>query len=128
GYALQAWVNAGPIDLKAPLPADTNWLIAYNGNPDTNGFGLFLHGDKYVARTGPIENVLGPAEVGVWHHLAYVKSLSTTSFYYDGQPVATGQGTGPVPGPASGGFWVGGQGQGIDGSYLFNGWIDEVRY
>jgi Concanavalin A-like lectin/glucanases superfamily len=124
GYALEAWVKAGP-SLRDSL---TNSLIAYNGDPATNGFGLFLHGGDYVARVGEFERTLGPAPIGEWHHLAYIQSLGTISYYYDGKLVADST-TDPIPLPADGGFWLGGLGDPLtNGQFLFNGWIDEVRY
>jgi hypothetical protein len=126
GYALEAWVKRGPSFLDV-IQTD---LLAYNGDPETSGFGLFMHGEDYVARIGgTFERVLGPATVGQWHHLAYVQSLGTASYYYDGKLVHETT-SDPLPSPAKGGFWLGGQGTGDsdEGAYLFNGWIDEVRY
>jgi Concanavalin A-like lectin/glucanases superfamily/PEP-CTERM motif len=124
GYTLETWVSAGPTDLDQIR----NNLIAYNGDPANNGFGLFLHGENYVARVGTFERVLGPATVGEWHHLAYVQSLGTVDYYYDGKLVAEST-TEPLPTAASGGFWLGGLGDPLgNGTFLFNGWIDEVRY
>jgi hypothetical protein len=125
GYALEAWVKA------APSIGDSihESLVAYNGDPASSGFGLFLNGDNYVARVGTFERVLGPATVGEWHHLAYVQSLGTVGYYYDGKLVSE-TASDPIPMAATGGFWLGGMGN-VDvgaGSFLFNGWIDEVRY
>jgi hypothetical protein len=77
---------------------------------------------------GGFERTLGPAPVGEWHHLAYIQSLGTVSYYYDGKLVADST-TDPIPRSADGGFWLGGMGDPLtDGQFLFNGWIDEVRY
>lgn len=125
GYALEAWVKAGPTNLDSI----SNWLIAYNGTPEFNGFGLFLEGSDYVAKIGSFERKLGPADVGVWHHLAYVQALGTNSYFYDGKLV--GESTAdPIPITAEGGFWLGGHSPfGFDPiTHGFNGWIDEVRY
>jgi hypothetical protein len=125
GYALEAWVKAGPTNLDS---IRTN-LIAYNGQPESNGFGLFLHGEDYVVRIGPFERLLGPATVSEWHHLAYVQSLGTASYYYDGKLVHETT-SDPLPAAAEGGFWLGGLASGVndEGTLLYNGWIDEVRY
>ncbi|HEY3393749.1 MAG TPA: LamG-like jellyroll fold domain-containing protein [Lacipirellulaceae bacterium] len=126
GYALEAWVKRGPSFLDA-LQTD---LLAYNGDPETSGFGLFMEGEEYVARIGgTFQRVLGPATVGQWHHLAYVQSLGTASYFYDGKLVHETT-SDPLPTTAKGGFWLGGQATGTsdEGAYLFNGWIDEVRY
>jgi concanavalin A-like lectin/glucanase superfamily protein len=125
GYALETWVKAGPTNLASIR----NDLLAYNGDPASNGFGFFLHDENYVARIGTFERVLGPATVGAWHHLAYVKTFNTVDYYYDGKLVDETTGD-PLAAAASGGFWLGGMGNvsSGSGSFLFNGWIDEVRY
>jgi prepilin-type N-terminal cleavage/methylation domain-containing protein/prepilin-type processing-associated H-X9-DG protein len=123
GVALEAWVKAGSTDLDS---IRTN-LLAYNGNPGTDGFGLFLHAEDYVARVGSFERALGPADVGAWHHIAYVFSLGTSSYYYDGKLVAEST-TDPVPTAPTLGFWLGGQSSGDALINPYNGWLDEVRY
>lgn len=125
GYALEAWVKAGPTNLDS---IRTN-LIAYNGQPQRNGFGMFLDGDNYAVRIGPFERLLGPATESEWHHLAYVQSLGTASYYYDGKLVDETT-YDPLPAAADGGFWLGGLPNGVngEGTLLLNGWIDEVRY
>ena len=138
GIALEAWVKAGPTNLDAPGTV-LNEVVAYNGDPAANGFGFFNEGDNYVLRLGsnlrtvpgPFEQVLGPAEVGAWHHLAYVFSFGNSSYYYDGKLVATSTAD-PAPLTANDGFWIGGRPpSGLAGAaqeFGFNGWIDEVRY
>lgn len=122
GYALEAWAKAA----SAGAPAS---LIAYNGDPASNGFGLFQDGGNYVARIGSFERVLGPADPGAWHHLAYVFSLGSSSYYYDGKAVAGPISTDPVPTTAAGGFWIGGQSQvASPAAFPFDGLVDEVRY
>jgi hypothetical protein len=122
-------VKAGPSAVDA-LPG--NSMIAYNGDPTANGFGLFLHGDSYVAHIGPnAERILGPADAGAWHHLAYVYSLGTSTYYYDGKLVSTStQDAAPLP--TTDGFWLAGRpppgNAGGATLYAFNGWVDEVRY
>ncbi len=125
GYALESWVKAGPTNLDSIR----NNLLAYNGDPASDGFGFFLHDETYVARIGTFERVLGPAAVAEWHHLAYVKTFNTADYYYDGKLVFETTGD-PLPVAGSGGFWLGGMGEipSESGSFLFNGWIDEVRY
>ena len=103
GFALEAWVKAGPTDLDSIR----NSLIAYNGQPDSNGFGLFLHGEDYVARIGSFERSLGTATIGEWHHLAYVQSLGSAAYYYDGKLVHETT-SDPLPVAAEGGFSLGG--------------------
>ena len=105
-------------------------FIAYNGTPGTNGFGFFQSGENYVARIGSFDRILGPAETGVWHHLAYVFSLGDEGYYYDGQLVLQTT-KDPTASAASGGFWLGGATDAVLPAvqdYAFSGWIDEVRY
>jgi hypothetical protein len=127
GYALEAWAKAAP-SLRV---AQRNGLVAYNGDPQSaNGFGFFQHAENYVLRAGDFERVLGPATDGQWHHLAYVQSLGTSSYYYDGQLVGETN-KDPLPAAANGGFHLAGllKGQLIDTPpFPFDGWIDEVRY
>jgi len=126
GLALEAWAMAGPTNLDSP-DSIRNEMLAYNVNPADSGFGLFLHADNYVARVGPFEKVLGPADVGAWHHLAYVYSLGTSSYYYDGRLVAEST-KDPAPAAPTAGFSLGGQPSGDAMLFPYNGWLDEVRY
>ena len=130
GMALEAWVKAGPTNLDSIR----NEMLAYNGNSSDNGFGFFLHAENYVLRVGgtpgggaPFERVLGPAEVGAWHHLAYVRSLGTSAYYYDGVQVHESAAD-PAPLAATGGFFLGGQPSEDAPLSPYNGWLDEVRY
>ena len=138
GIQLESWVKAGPTNLDLPVGVGREELLAYNGNPAANGFGFFLSGDQYVLRLGAPDapaksvnagndRVLGPADVGAWHHLAYVYSLGTSSYYYDGKLVAQST-SDSAPLAASGGFFLGGQASGDNIQHGFNGWLDEVRY
>jgi hypothetical protein len=129
GYALEAWVKNVPPGLLDSPDGEVSSVLAYNGQPDSNGFGLFLSGDEFVARVGSFERSLGPATAFEWHHLAYVQSLGTASYYYDGKLVHETT-SDPLPTSAKGGFWLGGLSTGVsdEGTNLFNGWIDEVRY
>jgi hypothetical protein len=125
GYALEAWVKGASLFVG---PGSTNdQLIAYNGDPSSNGFGFFRDGPNYVARIGSFERILGPAGELEWHHLAYVQSLGTKSYYYDGKLVAQNT-TDPLPTAATSGFWLAGLSNPSDEINFFNGFIDEVRY
>ena len=125
GFALEAWAKAPTPPVLDP--GGNGQLIAYNGDPTANGFGLYRDAANYVARIGAFEQILGPATDNAWHHLAYVQSLGTASYYYDGNLVKTAS-KDPIPVAASGGFWVGGRSDSTSSLDLFNGWVDEVRY
>src|SRR5688572_28614641 len=138
GFALEAWVKRRSVpDGVGGIPVPSvQQVIAYNGIPSdgagrtANGFGLFYKDGDFVARIGGLADVtLGPGDPDVWHHLAYVHSLGTSSYYFDGKLVRESS-TDPAPRPASGGFWVGGNAHPLidPGEHLFHGWIDEVRY
>ena len=74
---------------------------------DANG--CHTNCSKGIARrTYAFERVLGPSDVGAWHHLAYIHSLGTSSYYYDGQVVAQST-TDPAPAAPTAGFSLGGQ-------------------
>jgi len=126
GFALEAWVKAGPTNLDVPSTSAGS-LIAYNGNPSANGFGLYQNGTNYVANVAGTLHTLGPAEVGAWHHIAYVQSLGNSSYFYDGQLVGESS-KDPVPTAGMGGFWIGGIGSATAQQDLFNGWIEDARY
>lgn len=137
GLALETWVKAMPVNLDGATTA-RNELLAYNGDPAADGFGLFLRNDTYVARVGPsFERVLGPADLGAWHHLAYVVSLGTSTYYFDGKQVGSTT-TDPTPTapPDAAGFWLAGRPDTSTGPasagttilYPFNGLLDEVRF
>jgi hypothetical protein len=140
GFAIEAWVKHGGFLRVGPQggapPPPVLQLITYNGIPaddglrTANGFGLLYKDGDYVARIGGLADIpLGSAQPDVWHHLAYVHSLGTSSYYYDGKLVRQSN-SDPVPLAASGGFWIGGNAYPLidPGDNLFNGWIDEVRY
>lgn len=129
GQVLEAWAKAAPTNLQgATTGAAAVSMIAYDGTPSADGFGLYQDGDKYVARVGTFERVLGPADAGAWHHLAYVRSSNDVGYYYDGKLVAESTAD-PLPASPTGGFHLGGTADGGNGVQDgFNGWIDEVRF
>jgi hypothetical protein len=125
GIELEAWVKSPAI---APAGLTGEGLIAYNGEPTADGFGFFVNGDKYVAHIGPsFEEALGPIDRGNWHHLAYVFSLGTSSYYYDGKLVATSTAD-PAPLATTAGFWIGGMPSAGAERFPLSGWVDEVRF
>jgi hypothetical protein len=124
GYALETWVK---LSLPVADPPVSN-LIAYNGDPASNGFGFYFHNGQYVLRIdSKFEKVLGAATYGQWHHLAFVHEFSDNSYFFDGKLV--GESTSdPTPITANGGFWLGGRSTGAGSTDMFNGLIDETRY
>ena len=121
GFGMEGWVKLAPNSDSAGYG-----LIAYNGDPASNGFGFFRHGSAYVLRIGGFEKPLGPAPAGEWHHLAFVRELANNRYYYDGKLIGQSD-TDPVPAVAAGTFQLGANLIGGQ-TDLFNGWIDEVRY
>jgi len=125
GYALEAWVKS----LPPPSEPDGSELIAYNGNPQTDGFGFIRDDDfgKFEFRSVNFAVVLGPATDGAWHHLGYVRSFNNSSYYFDGKLVKETIND-PTPPLTTDGFWIGGRTLPTGSAYVFNGLIDEVRY
>jgi hypothetical protein len=124
GYALETWVK---LSLPVADPPVDN-LIAYNGDPASNGFGFYFHNGQYVLRIdSKFEKVLGAAAYGQWDHLAFVHEFSDNSYFFDGKLVGEST-TDPTPITATGNFWLGGRSTGAGSADLFNGLIDETRY
>ena len=121
GFGLETWVKIEPNS-----DASGYGLIAYNGNPASDGFGFFRHGGTYVLRIGSFEKPLGAAPAGQWHHLAFLHEFTSNRYYYDGKLIEQST-TDPTPLTASTGFALGADVTGAEHD-LFNGWIDEVRY
>jgi len=125
GYALEAWVKAPPV----PIDPGGDELIAYNGDPNANGFGFFRDGETgtYKFKSIFFGVPLGTATDNAWHHLGYVRSFNDASYFFDGKLVKEIT-TDPIPLVATGGFWIGGRTFPDGPGYVFNGSIDEVRY
>jgi hypothetical protein len=123
GYALETWVK---LSLPVADPPVSH-LIAYNGDPASNGFGFYFHDGQYVLKIGSFEKALGTATYGQWHHLAFVHEFSNNSYFFDGKSVGDTT-SDPTPITATGGFWLGGRPVGGGSTDLFNGLIDETRY
>jgi hypothetical protein len=136
GLVFETWVKVGADNLLGAGGAGTvagDRLVAYNGIPGVNGFGFYQTAGGFVVRAGGVDQKLGPADAGTWHHLGYALTFKTSDYYYDGQLVdESAQGAAPTA--ASGGFWIGGTTAAVSAGVvaephdLFNGWIDDVRY
>ena len=125
GYALEAWVKSSP----PPSEPDGSEIIAYNGEPSINGFGFIRDDDfgNFEFRSVNFAVVLGPATDSAWHHLGYVRSFNSSSYYFDGKLVKVTTND-PAPPLTSDGFWIGGRTYPTGPGDVFNGSIDEVRY
>jgi len=103
---LEAWANSG---------WRSTHVIAYNGNPSLDGYGLVLDHDTYKAVLGGVGTVGSVScPPGEWMHLALVSSNGTTKFFTNGQLAASISAT---PKPPTGNLTVG----------AFEGFADEVR-
>ena len=129
GYSLELWARPDPFPITDPGGPPETRILAYDGTPNLNGFGFYsIDGDFALVVGGHLTwRTLGPTNLFAWHHIAYVQSLGTSSYYYDGALVATST-TDPIPAAPTGGIWVGGFGDNTSGDLLFHGWIDEVRF
>jgi hypothetical protein len=125
GYALEAWVKSTP----PPSEPDGSEIIAYNGNPQLDGFGFMRDDDfgNFEFRSVNFGVILGPATDGHWHHLGYVRTFNTADYYFDGKLVKESTND-PAPLTTTDGFWIGGRTFPTGAGDVFNGLIDEVRY
>lgn len=116
-FGIELWVK--------PDTALGTKCLAFNGNPDSNGWGLYQIGSSYVGQFGG-GAVIGYATAtpGVWTHLALVRDNGTTTLYVNG--VASGSTSPSVPDAPAGNFGVGAN-PSSPASDRFVGFIDEVR-
>jgi hypothetical protein len=119
-FVLEAW--AFPRHLKK----NGYQFVAYNGDPDRNGYGLCVGEGRWHVLLGLVQMVdTGAAcQVGVWTHLALVGGRDRVQFWMNGQPVGE-----PVPRrprvPTSS-FSIGCD-HTTNPPFSFDGEIDEVR-
>jgi hypothetical protein len=125
-YTVEAWVRpnityTGTAASAVPLGSidlDYNrsgWLFYQRGN----GWSWWLgDGTGYKISLDPVSTVTA----GTWYHLVGTYDGTTARFYVNGAEVASGASALPVPNPSQP-FTVGGR---YDGSFLFNGRVDEV--
>lgn len=114
---IEAWVYVTTLDTGGE-----DRIIAFNGDPDLNGWGL-------VQKDGALGGLLGAGVGGVlesitqvdqWYHVAFVLD-GTASFYLNG---VTNGSTGTVPDAPTDPFLIGANNA---GSGYFDGNIDHVR-
>ena len=114
-------------------------VIAYNGNPALDGYGIVLETNVYRAVLGGVGTVgTVPCPPGQWMHLALVCSNGTSNFFTNGQLAATISATPKPPtgsltvgGPSTGDLALGGPSAGdsyVQGALdTVHGFVDEVR-
>lgn len=92
---VEAWVKSSG---KAGSGSSASGVIAYNGSPGVDGFGLVRvdSATPFGGLTSAYEGVLGNTVVGLtavpdatWTHLALVRSSGTTTFYVNGVAAGT---------------------------------------
>ncbi|MDB6024975.1 MAG: hypothetical protein JWM68_1198 [Verrucomicrobiales bacterium] len=110
---LEAWANTG---------WRSTHVVAYNGNPTLNGYGLVLETNTYKAVLGGVGTVGAvPCPPGQWMHLALVCSNGTANFFTNGVLAAVINAT---PLPPTGNLTIGGPNTGTND---VQGFVDEVR-
>ena len=116
-FGLEVWVN--------PAATANSYIIAYNGNTASNGWGIYLNNGAYFGLFGGVSLVgLGTATAGTWSHLALVRANGVATFYVNG--IASGSTTASAPLAPSGGFAIGAPPQSV-ATEKFGGTIDELR-
>ena len=94
---IEAWVKTA-----SDPPASGTGVVAYDGAPSTDGFGLLRVADAtpfgglspvYVGRIGNTTVGFSAVPAGDWVHLALVRSGGATTFYVNGQPAGTSAST-----------------------------------
>ncbi len=117
-FGIEAWVYVTTLDT-----GDEDRIIAFNGDPAANGWGLVQHDDGLLGLHGTGSG-LGfiITEVDRWYHVAWVGD-GGSKLYLDGVPhVAT---LASLPTAPTDPFLIGGNI--ITGSGYFEGNIDHVR-
>lgn len=114
-FGIEAWVK----------PMSTNdATVFYNGRTDTSGWGVTIGSGRYNILYGGVQIIPGPViELGVWAHVALVRSNGTSTLYVHAAPVATSSSTPNIP---TGNFGLAAPPQSPT-SQNFSGLIDEVR-
>ena len=113
-------------------PSDVSGVraIAVNGSGCCTGFGLFLQDGSYYWLYGGVNaDLIAPAVVGEWAHIAVVNEDGFTSIYFNGALMPVGFVGGPTPASTDPVCCdpVLGMTVGSDGSNHFNGLIDRAR-
>lgn len=95
-----------------------NSLLAYNGIPDLNGWGLYWQSGFFLGKIGSGIVAVGGAPFGQWSHVALVRDNGMSTLYVNGVPTGSDF---TFPEPPTGSFAIGSAGS------FYLGEMDEVR-
>ncbi len=118
-FGIEAWVKTSTL-----FPSDPHRqaVIAYNGTPSTDGWGLYQVGATYQGLLGGVGFIGStPATTTDWVHLALVRNGGLATFYVNGIPMGA---DGDAPGMPTGHTYIADV---LPADFPFNGNIDEVR-
>ncbi len=127
-FTYSCWINAAS--------AQTS-VIWYNGNPTTDGFGIYMNNGTLGTAGTNVEVVFGgligqflstPITLNVWHQLYLSKNGGAFRFTIDGQPAGLGFFTAPPTYVLPTGQFTIGQDYSsvVPGTSAFNGLIDDI--
>jgi hypothetical protein len=100
-----------------------NWELQVTGNSSVTGSGLLF--SNTVAGTGGTISYTGTIIQSTWHHVAAVRSGTTTSIYFNGTSVASGTLANQTVNQVNP-IWVGGLNL-PSYNHNLNGYIDDLR-
>ncbi len=118
-FCIEAWVK--------PNTVSGTHVVAYNGDPTADGWGIYQNGTNYLAVFGGVGTFGGGrVAAGIWTHLALVRDSGAANLFVNGagslHPTNTGPHALAKGDPFSVGAFVG-----PPASSAFSGAIDEVR-
>ncbi len=119
-FVIEAWAKVHK------LPDSSTKIIAYNGRPGSDGFGLIVREGRWHYMFGDVGwfDSGVPVELGKWTHVALVYQWGSDQLWVNGRPAGE-----PVaswrPYPPKGTFFIGGNPSGLHLS--IDAEIDEVR-
>ncbi len=116
-FGMEAWA-------KPTTSTGRHWVF-YNGNLNSNGWGIFQDASAYyVYCAGRVQFSGGTVTTNQWTHLAVARTSGVTTLYVNGDAVATST---ISPNAPDGNFTVGAN-PGNPSGERWQGLIDEVRY
>ena len=118
-FCIEAWVN--------PNTVVGTHVIAYNGDPTADGWGIYQNGTNYLAVFGGVGSFGGGrVSAGTWTHLALMRDGGTANLFVNGAGSLHPTNTGPHALFKGDQFSIGALvGPPVSGA--FSGAIDEVR-